>query len=716
MLGTMMDQNPYWLDAGFNANSATKQDLRRWLSAYGVPMPMSDLKKAALIKLWNDHVVPNREKLRRDYHTLLDAAGLSPIGNVTPARLHDVEVSASTPPPPAAAAMFAGSSANAASAVTPRRVIRRAPADRAPWSEDDDEDDDDDDDDEVEILGKKPAPAPARRRAAAAKGNPTTKAAPRNNKRRRPASPTPDPASPTPAPAPPAPPVPARAGRAVTRAMARRQQQAAVPAPPAVPAMPPAKRLKTTKARSKPAAAASKPAAPAPAPKSRKRAATKRHLDAIVFAKPASIVRKSTMQAAAAAAAAGKGTKSAKAPPAPKPKPDRLDKGLGLLSKLFYLAMFGAMATYFFARYRAGYCSHHAVAVYHELDTDDQTLPTSLAELVERLRPTCKPCPAHAVCQDGSVVRCSHADYILRRTGTFGQDFECVPDTARRVQVDTLVALTVQSLRATVGERLCASSSTQSSPSSNPTVDAWVPFEDVRDRIMPTLAHALRWSPEQTAVYLPQAIADLLSETIPGVQLRGDGVHAHSDDPALLSDDDEFEGQVWITVTDPAFPLSCRVRRETRAWVLRWWPALAGAVAVGIVGLVLRRQYHQRLWRRGQIEDLTNQVLDLLMEQDQIARDDAQKQEPAFLGIVALRDLFGKELGNAAGPRQWETIWAGVEANLAKDPNVRLITSKHRGEIMDSWQWIGFNSLKKFQRRAKGAAAGAGAVSDAGDA
>ncbi|KAJ3369093.1 inner nuclear membrane protein enriched at telomere/subtelomere region [Allomyces arbusculus] len=439
------------------------------------------------------------------------------------------------------------------------------------------------------------------------------------------------------------------------------------------------------------------------------------NLDAIVFAKPASIVRKSTMQAAAASAATGKGAKSAMAPPVPKPKPDRLDKGLGLLRKLVYLAMFAALATYFYARHRAGYCSHHAVAIYHEPDTDDQSLPTSFAELVERLRPTCKPCPAHAVCQDGSVVRCSHADYILRRTGTLGQDYECVPDTARRVQVDTLVALTVQSLRATVGERMCASSPSSSS-SSKLNDDTWIPFEDVRDRVMPALAHALRWSPEQTAVYLPQAVADLLSETIPGVQLRGDGVHAHNDDPALLSDDDEFEGQVWITVTDPTFPLSCRVRREARAWVLRWWPALVGAVAVGIVGLVLRRRYHQRLWRRGQIEDLTNQVLDLLVEQDQIARDDAQQQEPAFLGIVALRDLFGKELGNAVGPRQWETIWAGVEANLAKDPNVRLITSKHRGEIMDSWQWIGFNSLKKFQRRAKGATAGAGAASDAGDA
>ncbi|KAJ3369094.1 39S ribosomal protein L47, mitochondrial [Allomyces arbusculus] len=274
MLGTMMDQNPYWLDAGFNANSATKQDLRRWLSAYGVPMPMSDLKKAALVKLWNEHVAPNREKLRSDYHTLLDAAGLSPIGNVTPARLHDVEVSASTPPPPAAAAMFAGSSTNAASAVTPRRVIRRAPADRAPWSEDDDEDDDDDD--EVEVLEKKPASAPTRRRVAIAKGKPTTKAPPHNNKRRRPASPTPGPASPIPAPASPAPPVPASAGRAVTRAMARRQQQAAVPAPPAAPATPPAKRPKTIKARAKPAAGASK-AAPVPAPKLRKRkAATKR--------------------------------------------------------------------------------------------------------------------------------------------------------------------------------------------------------------------------------------------------------------------------------------------------------------------------------------------------------------------------------------------------------------------------------------------------------
>jgi hypothetical protein len=87
----------------FKAEKATKLQLRRWLSLYNVSLPPTDVKKQVLLGLWSDHIESNQLKLKRTYHRILfdneDPPPLSddwsPIHDVTPARIHAVEVSAS---------------------------------------------------------------------------------------------------------------------------------------------------------------------------------------------------------------------------------------------------------------------------------------------------------------------------------------------------------------------------------------------------------------------------------------------------------------------------------------------------------------------------------------------------------------------------------------------------------------------------------------------
>ncbi|KAI9184139.1 inner nuclear membrane protein enriched at telomere/subtelomere region [Blastocladiella emersonii ATCC 22665] len=372
---------------------------------------------------------------------------------------------------------------------------------------------------------------------------------------------------------------------------------------------------------------------------------------------------------------------------------DGVDFVIDALRILGFLALSILAASYILAARRAGYCSHLAVSVVEDEGATAASGTTTsgyrLSDLVGHWWPTCKPCPSHARCEHGQVVGCQDTHHVLRRTGWFGSGRACLPDAELWRSVDLLCNAAIQSIRAEAGAAQCLNRTTPGSPSSKTAVP-WISGAELKSRLE-SLARAQKWPADRADVYVAKALPELLDTSTYSTHLRRRRVPAG---PAWAAD---AESTVYVSAAAPQYPLVCRVRLATRAAAEQYWRQAALGVLAVAAAARLRARYRRREWLRAQAESVYDSVVARLQARDRgtAAGEEGEGGGASYLAVASVqqearRQYLDRHLVSAG---EWEALWGRVHDAIATDANVRQIATRHRGEVMECWEWIGFDAL-----------------------
>ncbi|KAL7752180.1 inner nuclear membrane protein enriched at telomere/subtelomere region [Sorochytrium milnesiophthora] len=348
----------------------------------------------------------------------------------------------------------------------------------------------------------------------------------------------------------------------------------------------------------------------------------------------------------------------------PRPRPPDTGSAIGRLLKLVLLATVAAALYHVVMVSRVGFCDNRSIAA-------GTGRALTIQERLEHfLRPACRPCPAHAVCRDGQVVRCRDGRVLKRRIlSTPLLEFTpvCLPDTETAKRVDQLLQGAAQYLALYAGRRIC-----------DGQVDTNLSETDVLDvlrRLTPDVWGA------RADHYHQLALQELHGQQIGssyGIQC------------------DLVNEQYRCTSTRPIFPLGCRIRRTLLSFATVYRMHITVTLSSLLACAHLYRRHRHRQHLRAQIDALTDDVLDLLLDQE--ALHERNPRELPALSITGLKSSFFPPTSNV--PHADVTaVWSGVCANIRANANIRESIQTFKGEPQEMWEWIGGGVLSPKLRK-----------------
>lgn len=237
----------------------------------------------------------------------------------------------------------------------------------------------------------------------------------------------------------------------------------------------------------------------------------------------------------------------------------------------------------------------------------------------------CRPCPAHAECINGEVV--CHENYVLQ--GFFKT---CVPDTQKRVNVDSLLEETLDKIRFLVGVKKCT------------FTNEYLTWDEV-ERIVQDVVKTHDWMNHK--VYSAMALTELFATSIENVVVDGK----------------------LLTVLNPKVPLTCFFKD----FIQRQKIKLIIALCVLCFILVMFKFDKHRQWRQEQAKNIEIEIIKIL------------KKNSKFVGIDNLKHQFHKFY-----PKYFDEIWTLTEILCSKNPEIRTVQNIHHGSRIKSWEFVGF--------------------------
>ncbi|CED84770.1 Inner nuclear membrane protein MAN1 [Phaffia rhodozyma] len=294
-------------------------------------------------------------------------------------------------------------------------------------------------------------------------------------------------------------------------------------------------------------------------------------------------------------------------------------------------------------------------------------------------RPTeCTPCPAHAVCAEGTIVECDK-EYLLKSSGleSFGSVFNglpglgsvafparCVPDTLKRRHVGFLARALEAELAKEKGVFLC-----ETGRAGEGEVLLYGHPENVlRDRFLNRRDPS--FTPEQFFEIFDAALSDLL---------------AHNDAVA----ETDTEGNRRIGAVRSEMTLSCRAKLSAKDKLDAWKSQLGGAAAMLAAIAYARSQLKTSSQENQRVKELVQVVLAKLREQERMHYVDPAQAPQVTIPVAHLRDGILASEPSAAGRQR---LWAKVEKVVEGNANVRAGEDEVNGEVWRVWQWVGLVS------------------------
>jgi len=307
-------------------------------------------------------------------------------------------------------------------------------------------------------------------------------------------------------------------------------------------------------------------------------------------------------------------------------------------------------------------------------------------------RPTCLPCPPHAVCKAGAMVGCESSDYALR-----------IPLMAHLPLVSTLIPLSM------------------TSPSCQPDQQKVLLAADLADEIENRLRvwkGDVQCKREMTRFGPAKSEKERSSDGIfalPKKELYQDLKEEIEKGSALAEHPDEYYQELWSLAMEDLHATN-RIGEEYRGQATLY--SKRGGVGIGwgcnAKLLVENAWQRMRLWvatfclllltvqwlrhrlqsnriRRGQTKELVAATLSRLEEVKRHSIKGKNNQD-GFLSITQLRDdILRKESLESRKKKIWTLVAKVVESNT----NVRTRQAKVRGEWSRVWEWIGALDAKK---------------------
>ncbi|KAG0284290.1 inner nuclear membrane protein enriched at telomere/subtelomere region [Linnemannia gamsii] len=349
----------------------------------------------------------------------------------------------------------------------------------------------------------------------------------------------------------------------------------------------------------------------------------------------------------------------------PKRSRDKEGPNLGPLKSIIFLALLSYGLWYRQTRIDIGFC------------TPSTFIPTPCSNkhfttkqlLVKWLYPTCIACPDHANCNSPSSDPVCPPEYILRSHPlSFGNLLpltpSCVLHKAQEYQSLQVADAAENILHKRAGQEECRGS-TRPQPSAELFARQRFSTSELRKEIESLKDASI--SQEEFNQYWTLALNELYRRSSTIVLEQG----------------------IWekyLRSQKPARPFFCRVRQGVLGWIDQLKEILLALLTLGIGGLLTRNYILRRHEETRIINGLVEDVLSKLSEQADACAVDPIYYTHSFVPQIHLRDAL---LAHIHSPVRRQDIWEKVSVIIDKNANVRVSAQELNGEIYRAWEWIG---------------------------
>ncbi|KAI2613558.1 Man1-Src1p-C-terminal domain-containing protein [Hypoxylon fragiforme] len=352
----------------------------------------------------------------------------------------------------------------------------------------------------------------------------------------------------------------------------------------------------------------------------------------------------------------------------------------GTLSSILFMALVsGYGGWYRQEKIAVGYCGvgQTGSSIPTEIETPEWaqsvlppqiTIPQSLIDSVE---PECEPCPAHAYCYADYSVLCEQ-DYILKPHplslgGVLPLPPTCEPDGVKVRRVQAVADKAVEELRERTANYECGEPvNEEGARLETPSIEE----QELKQII----------SQKRSKKMSNQEFEDLWGSALGEIKAREEVEVEVKETP-----DSGSISNTYLSSTSLArISIACAVRRSIRLGLARYRFHISFVVATILTAIYMRYQYKANRAAAAQVPALVDIVLERLANQKQLADDDI---DDPWLFLPNLRDDVLRSVHSLA---QREKIWQRVRAVVEQNSNVRTGQREGRsGEVGRAWEWIG---------------------------
>ncbi|KAL7628722.1 inner nuclear membrane protein enriched at telomere/subtelomere region [Parahypoxylon ruwenzoriense] len=354
--------------------------------------------------------------------------------------------------------------------------------------------------------------------------------------------------------------------------------------------------------------------------------------------------------------------------------------GWSTILSIFFVTVLGVYAGWYRQeKIAVGYCGVGQIgsSIPSEVEVPEwaqSILPPQIKipqSLIDTLEPKCEPCPHHAYCYADFSVRCEQ-DYILKPHpfslgGIIPLPPTCEPDSDKVHRIQAIADKAIEELRERTAKYECG----------EPIDEEGARLETpaIEEQELKQIIDSKRSKKMNN-----QEFEDLWGAALGEIKSR-DEVEVEGKEVA----DSGTVSNTFLTSTSLArIPIACAIRRSVRLGLARYRFHISLVIALILTGVYVRYQCLAYRAAGAQVPGLVNLVLERLANQKQLGDEDI---DDPWLFLPNLRDDVLRSVHSLS---QREKIWNRVRAVVEQNSNVRTSQREGRsGEVGRAWEWIG---------------------------
>ncbi|KAI2782397.1 Man1-Src1p-C-terminal domain-containing protein [Daldinia loculata] len=367
--------------------------------------------------------------------------------------------------------------------------------------------------------------------------------------------------------------------------------------------------------------------------------------------------------------------------------------GGGTIFSIFVVTLLSVYAGWYRQeKIAVGYCGVGQVgsSIPNEIETPEwaqSVLPPQITvpqSVIDALEPECEPCPPHAYCYADFSVRCEQ-DYLLKPHplslgGVIPLPPTCEPDGVKVRRVQAVADKAIEELRERTAKYECG----------EPVDEEGTKLETpaIEEQELKEIINRKRSKKMNN-----QEFEDLWGSALGEIKAREE-VEVEVKE---ISDSGSVPNTYYTSTSLARISITCAIRRSIRLGLARYRFHISVVIALIVTAIYAQSRFKANREAAAQVPALVDLVLERLANQKQLGNEDI---DDPWLFLPNLRDDVLRSVHSLS---RREKIWRRVKAVVEQNSNVRTGQREGRsGEVGRAWEWIGPMTGDHSARRRKG--------------
>ncbi|KAI9756367.1 MAG: hypothetical protein M4579_003871 [Chaenotheca gracillima] len=286
------------------------------------------------------------------------------------------------------------------------------------------------------------------------------------------------------------------------------------------------------------------------------------------------------------------------------------------------------------------------------------------------LEPQCEPCPPHAYCYTDMVTKCE-PDFVLQPHplslgGLVPLAPTCEPDGEKARKVKAVADRAVEELRERRAKYECGDLVDEKNKATKPSVE--ISETKLKEAVG-----------EKRRKGMTQSEFENLWQSALGEVLNRDEI--------LVGTDQSSSGVALTSTSLSRLSLGCAIRRSARLALARYRVQLGGVAILTLFALIITQRIRSLSAAKARVPNLVALTLNRLATHAAYHAQDPRAVPEPWVSVGQLRDDV---LRDEFSPKRREELWSRVRSVVEMNANVRASVREARGgEVSRVWEWIG---------------------------